>query len=35
MLSRSNDSEPAYLGRITIAAFTITIIVAGEINHRL
>jgi hypothetical protein len=33
MLSRSSVSEPAYLGLVTIVAFTIAVIVKGEINH--
>jgi len=33
MLSRSSVSEPAYLGMVTVVAFTIAVIVAGEINH--
>src|SRR5256885_2051496 len=33
MLSRSTVSEPAYLGMVTVVAFTIAVIVAGEINH--
>jgi hypothetical protein len=35
MSSRSSDSEPAYLGKITVTAFSIVNIVAGEVNHPL
>jgi hypothetical protein len=35
MSSCLNGAEPAYLGIISVAAFTIAIIIAGEINHLL
>jgi hypothetical protein len=34
MSSRSGTSERAYLGKITVTAFSIVVIVAGEVNHR-
>jgi hypothetical protein len=35
MASRSGGSEPAYLSKITVAAFSIVVIVAGKANHPL
>jgi hypothetical protein len=35
MSSRSSGSEPAYLGKITVVAFSIVVIVASKVNHPL
>jgi hypothetical protein len=35
MSSRSGGSERAYLDKITVTAFSIVVIVAGEVNYPL